>query len=688
MANLMELAIKIGAQDNASGVIKNVANTTKSVMKGAAVAIGAVSGAIVAMGKIGMDYNMQMESYTTNFTTMLGSTEDAVKKVEELKKFAASTPLSMDDLAKGTQTLLAFGVQSDKSTETLRMLGDIALGNADKMQSLANSFGKASATGKLTGEIVQQMIAAGWNPLLTITERTGESMAEVQKRMSAGKISAEELEQAMADVTSGSGKFAGGMEAASHTTAGLISTLTDNAKALVGEVFEPISAGMLERVLPIALDSISALTDGFRENGIQGMIDAGGSIIKTLIGEISNTLPELISVSTDILGAIVDGIIDNLPTIVSAGVDIAIQLATGLIEGLPHLIEKIPEIFSQIVSTIEKKAPEIKAAIQKVFDTLGIKLNVDSIVETFSSIIKRAKELAPLIMMVVTAITTFKSVVGIIELVKNSVVALKGGFVAVNAVMAANPIAIVIAALAALAAFLVYLWKTNDQFRESVIKIWNAIKEGISAAVNGIVKFFTQTIPNAISNMVNKFAALPGKIGSFAHDMHTKAVDFVSQFINGMSSKFSELVGLISGWIQDNIITPAQNKIADFVNIGSNIVDNIRNGISAAWDGLTSWFNNIWNSLFGDRNVNVNVNKTESSNGKAIGMDYVPFNGYPAMLHQGEAVLTRSEAEDWRRGNNSKSGITIVQNISAVPQTPVQLAMATNAAFERARWTL
>lgn len=72
----------------------------------------------------------------------------------------------------------------------------------------------------------------------------------------------------------------------------------------------------------------------------------------------------------------------------------------------------------------------------------------------------------------------------------------------------------------------------------------------------------------------------------------------------------------------------------------------------------------------------------------AIGLDYVPYNDFPAVLHKGEAVLTSSEAEEWRNGKSggNNSGITIVQNINSVPQTPVQFAAATAAAFEQARW--
>lgn len=267
-----------GQLDDASGKTHNFGEKLKnglaSAAKVGAAAIGTATAAVGAFAKIGLDYNSQMEQYTTNFTTMLGSQEAAVQKVEELKKFAASTPLSMSDLAQGTQTLLAFGVASENSTSILRQLGDIALGDADKMQRLSTAFGKATAQGKVTGDTVQQMIDAGFNPLIQISKAAGETMEETQKRMSDGAISVAELEAAMEAVTSGTGQFAGGMEAASHTTEGLISTLKDNAAAKLGEAFQSVSDILKEELLPRALEFVDSLDVEAIVSGVQSATDA------------------------------------------------------------------------------------------------------------------------------------------------------------------------------------------------------------------------------------------------------------------------------------------------------------------------------------------------------------------------------------------------------------------------------
>lgn len=410
--NLFELFVKIGVDDQASDKISNMSsklgNGLATAAKVGAAAVGAASTAIVALGKIGLDYNSQMEQYTTNFTTMLGSQKAAVQKVQELKEFAASTPLSMDDLAKGTQTLLAFGVESEKSTGILRQLGDIALGDADKMQRLSTAFGKATASGKLSGEVVQQMIDAGWNPLIQISKAAGETMEETQKRMSSGAISVEELQAAMEAVTSGTGQFAGGMEAASHTTQGLISTLQDNARALVGEVFQPISDGLLGQVLPGAIESISSLTTAFRENGISGMIEAAGGIVGSAIVEFTNALPQFVNTAVDIVKSLVTGVKDNLPqiaegavttvetlvdgiiymlpSIIETGLKLIVALANSLITHLPQLIIKIPEIIRAIVKGFSDGMPNIIEIGKNIVN--GVWQGIKSMESWFTSKVK------------------------------------------------------------------------------------------------------------------------------------------------------------------------------------------------------------------------------------------------------------------------------------------------------------
>lgn len=201
--------------------------------------------------KSGVDYNATMESYLTNFKVMLGSEEAAATKLSEIRKMAASTPFSLDDLTSGTQTLLQFGIASDDTTGVLQRLGDISLGNAEKLQTLTRAYGKMSSAQKVTLENVNMMIDAGFNPLNQICDATGESMSDLYKRISDGKVSFSELEAAVEAATSQGGQFYNGMLEASQTFSGRMSTLKDNVSALTGELTSGLFAALGELVVKL-----------------------------------------------------------------------------------------------------------------------------------------------------------------------------------------------------------------------------------------------------------------------------------------------------------------------------------------------------------------------------------------------------------------------------------------------------
>lgn len=395
--NLFELFVKIGVDD--SEVEPGIEKTKKSIANASnlisakAVAIGNAMydmgkqgiNAFKKLAKIGIDYNIQMEQYTTNFTTMLGSQEAAVQKVEELKKFAASTPLSMDDLAKGTQTLLAFGVESENSTGILRQLGDIALGDADKMQRLSTAFGKATAAGKLSGEVVQQMIDAGWNPLIQISQAAGETMEETQKRMSAGAISVQELQAAMEAVTTGTGQFAGGMESASQTTQGLISTLQDNVKSKIGEAFQSVSNILQSEVLPRAIEFVNSINVDSVIESVNGLVSTFVELSPVIAAATTATLAYKAAVS-------ISGVIDAVKK-ATEGQTIAQAALNAVMNANPFvlvatLIAAVGTALVTLYMTNEDFRNKVNSAWKSVKDTVsGV---VSSLVTFFTETVPNA----------------------------------------------------------------------------------------------------------------------------------------------------------------------------------------------------------------------------------------------------------------------------------------------------------
>lgn len=234
------------------------------------------------LGKVvqsGVDYNASMESYLTNFKVMLGNEELAAAKLSELRKMAASTPFALSDLTEGTQTLLQFGIAADDTTDVLKQLGDISLGNADNLQTLVRAYGKMSSAQKVTLENVNMMIDAGFNPLNQICDATGESMSDLYKRISDGKVSFSELQAAVGAATSEGGQFYNGMLEASQTFSGRMSTLKDNVSALTGELTGGLFAALGDLVVKLNEVVTSFLDSDEKMSQLKDTIGIAASVV-------------------------------------------------------------------------------------------------------------------------------------------------------------------------------------------------------------------------------------------------------------------------------------------------------------------------------------------------------------------------------------------------------------------------
>ncbi|WP_279134831.1 tape measure protein [Parabacteroides johnsonii] len=180
---------------------------------------------ILDFGKTLVNVRGEIESFQISFDVLLGNKEKAASFFKELKQFAVETPLMLNDLSKGAQLLLGFGVEADRLMPTLKQIGDISMGDAQRFNSLALAFAQMSATGKLMGQDLLQMVNAGFNPLKTMSETTGKSVAQLKDEMSKGAISSEMVAQAFADATAQGGKFNGMLKKQSEGIKGGVSNL-------------------------------------------------------------------------------------------------------------------------------------------------------------------------------------------------------------------------------------------------------------------------------------------------------------------------------------------------------------------------------------------------------------------------------------------------------------------------------
>ena len=242
-----------------------------------------------------------------------------------------------------------------------------------------------------------------------------------------------------------------------------------------------------------------------------------------------------------------------------------------------------------------------------------------------------------------------------------------------------------------------------DQILEWGQNMLDTLLEGINSNTGNIASVVTQIVttfgtfilenlPEIIMAGFNLLIALVQGIIASIPELATAATQAIIQLASYIISaeNLEKLISL-GGELINALSEGIENVVAELVSVGEKVVESIKSGISSAWNGLASWFNGLWNSLFGNRTVNVHVNATHSGAGGSFakGLTYVPYDGFIAELHRGERVLTAKENREYydtKNENINTSGITIIQNIQSVPQTPVELAAATSAYFEQARW--
>lgn len=220
------------------------------------------------------------EQAEVSFEVLLGSAEKAKQMIEDLRVFGATTPLEFTGLQKNAQLLLNFGTEAERILPTLKMIGDISGGNAQKMDSLTLAFAQMSSTGRLMGQDLLQMINAGFNPLQIISEQTGKSIGDLKKEMEQGAISSEMVADAFATATSEGGRFFEMLEKQSEKTAGKLSNFNDNITLIQQSTGEALTLA-LNPMLDFTNDLISDLNR--LDPRITGFIGAIGTLGVALI---------------------------------------------------------------------------------------------------------------------------------------------------------------------------------------------------------------------------------------------------------------------------------------------------------------------------------------------------------------------------------------------------------------------
>lgn len=233
--------------------------------------------------------------------------------------------------------------------------------------------------------------------------------------------------------------------------------------------------------------------------------------------------------------------------------------------------------------------PQIQSAIQKIIDIIqeyapkienGIDWLTEHLPEVEAGVIAIAVAFASWeIASVITAVTTALAGMSAAEVVAAAKTWL------LNAAMAANPIGLVVAAIAGLVTAFIVLWNKSEKFRNFWIGLWETIKTTAEKVWETISKVFTDAYTK-VTKTWNAAKSFFENIGKAVKAVFTAVRDWI---INTASKAWKTVTSTFSGaanWFNSTIIAPVKDYF-------STMWENVKSGASAAWDGITSVFGHV-----------------------------------------------------------------------------------------------
>ena len=634
------IKVKLGLDDSEyksglSGAHKSAesfADKVKSTFVGATVFKAASKGWDLISGSIGKATARldAMQKAKQVIGVLAGSSEKAAKVVNNLSDAVTDTAYGLDTAATSTQKLATSGLGLDKSTRMVKDMMDAVSfygdGTNETLANTVDAIAKMNASGKISADQWQRLTDAGIPVLKIFAEKTGKSMAEVSDAFSKGQISAQEFNDVLMDaLENGTESFP---------------AVAGKAKEMAGS-FATSFTNMSARIAIGIANIITAFNDFLADNSlptIQEMIANFGSVIRDGLNWIAEEIPKVLNALKEFFAPTAEAIKAATEKIQEAWNSVRDTIAQKLDSNdsldfvksalerirdiLPILVEKVGEFVAAFI----EKLPDIIDKVQTVADTIqGLMPLIAAVAGAFAAWkgIKAVSDIAKTIGDAGKKIKTFGSLVsngsglidglayaassgtGVIASMAEAFTIAGGGLSGLSAALGVigGPITLVVVAIGALVAAFVYLWNTSDGFREFWINLWDGIKETTGQVIDGIVNFFTVTIPEAFQSFVDAAqnladqvvqfftVTIPEGINTLVTNIQTffgstipywigyavgfilgkltewgaSLVQFVTQdipqFISGVVDWFTQLPGMIWTWLLETI-----NKAAEWVS--------------------------------------------------------------------------------------------------------------------------
>lgn len=634
------IKVKLGLDDSEyksglSGAHKSAesfADKVKSTFVGATVFKAASKGWDLISGSIGKATARldAMQKAKQVIGVLAGSSEKAAKVVNNLSDAVTDTAYGLDTAATSTQKLATSGLGLDKSTRMVKDMMDAVSfygdGTNETLANTVDAIAKMNASGKISADQWQRLTDAGIPVLKIFAEKTGKSMAEVSDAFSKGQISAQEFNDVLMDaLENGTESFP---------------AVAGKAKEMAGS-FATSFTNMSARIAIGIANIITAFNDFLADNSlptIQEMIANFGSVIRDGLNWIAEEIPKALNALKDFFAPTAEAIKAATEKIQEAWNSVRDTIAQKLDSNdsldfvksalerirdiLPILVEKVGEFVAAFI----EKLPDIIDKVQTVADTIqGLMPLIAAVAGAFAAWkgIKAVSDIAKTIGDAGKKIKTFGSLVskgsglidglayaassgtGVIASMAEAFTLAGGGLSGLSAALGVigGPITLVVVAIGALVAAFVYLWNTSDGFREFWINLWDGIKETTGQVIDGIVNFFTVTIPEAFQSFIDAAqnladqvvqfftVTIPEGINTLVTNIQTffgttipywigyavgfilgkliewgaSLVQFVTQdipqFVSGVVEWFTQLPGMVWTWLLETI-----NKTAEWVS--------------------------------------------------------------------------------------------------------------------------
>lgn len=364
----------IGDKTNLESTMKSIGSSFSKLGSTMINVVGtltkALGGATVALTTFGVNYNATMETYQAGLETLLGSSEQAIKTMNQIKEDARTTPFDVSGLTQANRLLISTGISAEEARETILALGDAVSasgGGNDELQRMSVNLQQIKNAGKATALDIRQFAYAGINVYQLLADYLGKTTEEVKDM----EISYEDLSGALKKASKEGGKYFNAMNKQSKTLKGQISNLKDGFSMLAGSLSEPVFNYIKDNILPGINDEIDNLNTMISEKGIGGTLQyVMDKVIETIPRAIDKAVEfidehgvEIIDKIVEIVSGLAEAIIPKLPAIFNSLLELTIRLVDDLGKELPTLVPMLAKAIVEMLGHLVEHLPEILGAL-------------------------------------------------------------------------------------------------------------------------------------------------------------------------------------------------------------------------------------------------------------------------------------------------------------------------------------